>query len=72
MFSMGIDKKIRIRMIEKGITGAAIARNINVNRSSISNTIKGRCKSYRLRQAIASALGLKVVDLWPDNNGNAK
>lgn len=61
-----LDKKIRMKMIEMDITGAEIARKIDVHRSAINNTIKGKLRSFRLRKAIADALQLKVTDLWQE------
>lgn len=60
--------KIKIRLLEKGITGAEIARRVGVTRVAIYLTISGEIKSYRLRRAIANALGMTVSELWPSNN----
>jgi len=68
--STRLDKKIKIKMIEMDVTGAEIARKIDVHRSAINNTIRGRLRSRRLRKAIASALRLKVEDLWPEAKNN--
>ena len=62
--NISIDKKIRIELIKKGITGGEIARKIGVHRNAINKTIKGEIKSYRLRKAIAKAIGKTVEDLW--------
>lgn len=59
-------KKIKIVMIEKEITGAEIARRAGVDRSSIHHVITGKCRSERLRQVIAEALGVTVDELWPE------
>jgi lambda repressor-like predicted transcriptional regulator len=63
--------KIRIRMLEKGVSGADIARTMHVDRTAVYHVIAGRSKSPKLRKAIARALGVRVSDLWP-NNGNGK
>lgn len=59
-------KKIRIRLIEAGLTGALIARTAGVHRTAIYHVIEGRSRSPRLRKAIASALGCGISDLWQD------
>jgi lambda repressor-like predicted transcriptional regulator len=63
--------KIKIRLLEKGITGAEIARRVGVTRVAIYLTISGEVKSQRLRKAIADALGVPVSELWPNNNRKA-
>lgn len=63
-----LDKKIRIRMIEKDLTGSEIARRIGIHRSAINRVIKGERKTLRLRKAIASELQLKFKELWPEGN----
>ncbi len=71
---MGIEKnkKIRMKMILNDVSGAEIARNLGVDRSAVSKTIKGKIKSYRLRKAIADAIGCKVTELWPDDINSEK
>ena len=59
-------KKIRMRMIAKGITGAEIARTVGVDRTAIYKTIKGKIKSFRLRKAITDALDLQIDKLWTE------
>jgi lambda repressor-like predicted transcriptional regulator len=60
--------KIKIEMLKKGITGADIARRAGVTRVAIYHVIEGRVKSTRLRKAIADALGMKIKQIWPENN----
>lgn len=64
-----IRKKVKIAFIEKGVSGAGIARKLGVDRSAIYKTISGEIKARRLRKAIAEAIGAEVEDLWP-KNGN--
>jgi DNA-binding XRE family transcriptional regulator len=59
-----LNKKIRLMMLEKDLTGSEIARRIGVHRSTVNRTIKGQRRSVRLRRAIARTLHLKVEDLW--------
>jgi len=63
-----VSKYIRIEMIKKDVKGAEIARRIGVNRSAISKTIDGKIKSYRLRKAIAEALGVPYEELWGEED----
>ena len=65
-------KKIRILLIEKGISGADIARDLNVDVSAVWHTIHGRTKSLRIRAGISRALGVKITDLWPDETRHLK
>ncbi|PKN16534.1 MAG: hypothetical protein CVU66_00590 [Deltaproteobacteria bacterium HGW-Deltaproteobacteria-23] len=60
-------KKIKKLMIDKGVSGAAIARKSGVERSAISHVIAGRSKSPLLRQSIAAALNVPIDKLWPDS-----
>jgi transcriptional regulator with XRE-family HTH domain len=64
-----LNKKIKMKMIAKDVTGAEIARKMGVDRSSINKTIKGKIKSLRLRKAIAEALSVRVEKLWPETKG---
>jgi lambda repressor-like predicted transcriptional regulator len=58
-------KKIKHLMIEKGISGAEIARRAGVVRQAIYNVVAGSRKSPQLREAIAEALGVSTDSLWP-------
>lgn len=60
--------KIKIAFLEKGISGAQIAREQGVDRTAIYHVIAGRSKSRKLRKAIARKLGKKVSALWPEND----
>jgi lambda repressor-like predicted transcriptional regulator len=68
---MKLETKIKIKLLEAGITGAEIARRAKVDRTAIYHVIAGRSKSVKLRRAIAKALGVDVVDLWPNNHKRA-
>ena len=58
-------KKIKKLMIDKDLSGSEIARRIGVDPSMVSLTIGGQRSTYRIRKAIAEALGVDVTDLWP-------
>ncbi len=62
--------QIKILFLENNTSGAQIGRDNAVGRTAISHTIAGRCKSKRLRNAIAKAINLKVEEIWPEENGN--
>jgi lambda repressor-like predicted transcriptional regulator len=64
---LNISTKIKIELLKKGITGAAIARSLDITRSYVSHVIAGRFKSKKVRRAIADALGMRVEQLWPEN-----
>jgi len=66
---MKLETKIKIRMLEKGISGADIARRQGVHRTAIYHVIAGRSKSRNLRAAIEHALGEKF---WQANNSRRK
>ena len=60
-------KQIKMLIIEKEISGAEIARKIGVDRTAVYHVISGKSKSLRVREAIATNLGLSVNDLWHDS-----
>jgi len=67
---MKLSTRIKIELLGKGVSGAAIARQLGVDRTAIYHVIAGRSRSQRLRLAIANALGVTVKDLWPDEITN--
>ncbi len=62
---MSTPRDIKIALIERGTSGAAVARSLGVDRTMVYHVIAGRAKSPRVREAIARAVGKKVSDLWP-------
>ncbi|GER92658.1 hypothetical protein A45J_0376 [hot springs metagenome] len=63
-----LQKKIRAMLLLKGISGAEIARKLGMHRTSIYKCIDGFSKSKKVRQSIASALGVEYSDLWGNDN----
>ena len=61
-----IKKKIRRLMIDNEITAGDIAREVGCTRQNVNHIIGGRHRTPYVRQAIATALGVQVSDLWPD------
>lgn len=55
--------KAVIRM--KGVTPAALAEELEVAKSTMSQVISGRSVSARIRERIAQVAGLPVEVLWP-------
>lgn len=60
-------RQIRAELILRGITQAEIAKQAGVCRQAVHAAVVGKYpyKGYRLRPIIASALGRKVEDIWP-------
>ena len=48
----------------KGIKIVDIAKELNLNKSTITNVIYGRTKSKRIQSAISKYLGMKTDNLW--------
>jgi transcriptional regulator with XRE-family HTH domain len=59
-------ENIKLLLLLSGTSEAEIARNLGLNRASISMVVTGKSKSRRVREAIAIALDAKVTDLWPE------
>lgn len=55
--------KALIRM--KGTTPAAIADELELARSTVSQVINGRSTSARIAQHISKVVGIPVSQLWP-------
>lgn len=61
----------KARLIEAGIPLKAIAERAGVSPSLVSEVIRGRRTSLRVRRAMAAAIGTTVERLWPDNRKKA-
>jgi transcriptional regulator with XRE-family HTH domain len=59
-------KKIKKLMIDREKTIADVAREIGKSRTWTSLVINGNMKTSATRKAIAEALGVDVVTLWPE------
>jgi lambda repressor-like predicted transcriptional regulator len=57
--------EIKVLLLRAKINQVAIARKVGVSASHISNVIKGRRSTKRVRVAIARAVGKRVSELWP-------
>jgi lambda repressor-like predicted transcriptional regulator len=49
-----------------GTSLAALGRELGVKNSTMSSVSMGAAKSKRIQQAIAAALSVSVVELWPE------
>ena len=58
-------KEIKIAMIIKDITIAAIADSIGVHRPHVSMVVHGKLKTPRIQAAVAKAIGLTVEEVFP-------
>lgn len=58
--------KIKILMMQKGISGSHIAKKAGVHRTAVYHVISGRAKSQRLQRLIAQELGWAFDALWPE------
>jgi len=58
-------EQIKAGLRMKGITPTALADELGVGHSSVSQVISGRIASARIRASIAEILGVSVDALWP-------
>ena len=58
--------EINYRLRRLGKTQAQIAREVGVSGGVVSNVIHGRITAYAVAQHIASLLGLRIEDIWPE------
>lgn len=55
---------IKIELLKKGVSMRKIAKHEQVSQEAISACVRGKLKSHRLRNAVASAIGKKVDEIW--------
>jgi len=58
-------EQIKASLRMKGITAAALADELGVGHSAVSQVISGRTASARIRASIAEILDVSVDALWP-------
>lgn len=61
-------KDIKALIKERGLTYAEIGAQIGVTAQAISNVVNGTGRGKPLRWAIATVLGVEVVELWPEDD----
>jgi len=59
-----LQTRIKILLLEKGITQADLARRMDVSRSAVNHVINGRVESERIKKGIAKGLGMSYKRLW--------
>lgn len=59
-------RHIRSLMVRRGITSRQIAELESVRENYVYMVLAGERTGYRIRRAIAKALGVPVEELWPD------
>ena len=63
--------KIKVLMLQRGITAAQIGRRLGTTRQAVTGVINGQWKSPRIRKAISMALGVPYRELWNKNEAKA-
>lgn len=61
-------RRIKARMVVRGVTTVDIAREAGVSRTWVSLVLHGHKRSKKVERAIAQAVGKPVEELWPNNN----
>lgn len=56
--------KVKVLMVKKKVTQTAIARDLGVTQGTVSSVINGHRQSRRIKQGIASILGVEYRKLW--------
>lgn len=56
--------EIRAELLKRGVRLVDIANKLGVDRSLVSHVLSGRERNVRVREAIASELGVSVSDLF--------
>ena len=64
--SKEITTRIRILLLERGVTQAQIARDAEITTAAVNHVVSGYRKHPGIRRAIAKACGVPVEDLWPE------
>jgi transcriptional regulator with XRE-family HTH domain len=58
--------RLRTALLERGVTPADLAEELNVDPKSVERWISGRTPYRRHRYAVAAKLGVDEAYLWPD------
>ena len=66
-----MNRKIKALMVLQGLQNKQIAKKLRVTPTWVSLVVCGHRRSDRVRGAIASALGMSVAELWPEENNKA-
>ena len=57
--------RIKVRMLEMGLTGAEIARMLKVHRNEVNMVINGTASTRWIRKELALILNIPHEELWP-------
>ncbi|MEM6839671.1 MAG: helix-turn-helix domain-containing protein [Cyanobacteria bacterium P01_C01_bin.120] len=56
---------IKATLRKRGTSFAQIARDLSVDRSTVTNAVKGVHRSRRIEKAVAEALGKELREVFP-------
>jgi lambda repressor-like predicted transcriptional regulator len=56
---------IKASLQKRGRPSTSIARDLDVNRATVSRVISGKATSKRIANEVARTLGKRAADLWP-------
>lgn len=62
-----MNNEVKAELVRKDIKQIEIARKLQVSGAMISLVVSGKKKSERIRKVIASALDMRVEELWPES-----
>jgi lambda repressor-like predicted transcriptional regulator len=65
-------KRIKMRLLERGVSQAAIAADQKVDRSYVNHVIANRSKNRRIREAVADACGWPISYIWPEEKNTQR
>jgi lambda repressor-like predicted transcriptional regulator len=57
--------EIQVEMLRRGITQSSLARQLGVSRTMIRRVINHKDVSDRIMRAVADALEIDIVRIWP-------
>lgn len=63
--------QIRAELLRRGVSGAAIARELGLKRSIVSMVITGHRTNPAVRRAIANKLGKPFSEVWGEPDPDA-
>lgn len=58
---------VRALLVARNIKQVDIAERYQFGRAEVNKVINGKRRTHRIREAIASELGMSVADLWGGN-----
>ena len=63
-----MSKPIKDLIRSRGHTYESLGREIGISAQAVSEIVNGRTTGRTARYALAAALGVTVVDLWPEES----